>query len=170
MLSFSARDIYQMAENLERNGRQFYTRAAALSAPGSLRDLFLLLAEMEEAHRHHFHVLLLEQGVGSAAAVAPDAERENRLYLQAMADAQVFATAGATLETTLRHATPLALLDLALDCEKESIVFYLTLQELLPPSAGRTVLEEVIHEELRHIRQLRGEKDNPRNRPESGQA
>jgi rubrerythrin len=147
-----------MAADLERNGTRFYARAAALTTQEGLRSLFLGLAEMEEAHRRRFHALREAQQADEDAAVPRDAEMENSLYLQALADAHVFALAGDALEAVLRQATPTAMLNLALDCEKESIVFFLTLQELLPPSAGRAVLEAVIHEELQHIRQLRGEK------------
>ena len=48
------------------------------------------------------------------------------------------------------------IVDIAIDLEKESILFYLGLKDLVPPEYGRDKLDEIIGQERRHIIQLNG--------------
>ncbi|GAI70660.1 unnamed protein product, partial [marine sediment metagenome] len=46
------------------------------------------------------------------------------------------------------------ILDIAINSEKDSVVFYLNLKGLVPVKAGRDKVEEIIIEELSHITTL----------------
>ena len=50
--------------------------------------------------------------------------------------------------------TPKEILDIAVNSENESVVFYLTLKDLVPAKAGRDKVEAIIMEELSHITTL----------------
>jgi rubrerythrin len=45
-------------------------------------------------------------------------------------------------------------IDIAIGLEKESVLFYVGLTDLVPPEHGREQLEAIIREERRHIIQL----------------
>ena len=49
MAKFSADEIFEVAQQLERHGERFYRQAAARAA-GEARNLFLRLAAMENEH------------------------------------------------------------------------------------------------------------------------
>ncbi len=42
----------------------------------------------------------------------------------------------------------------AIGLEKESILFYLGLKDMVPPKYGQEKLDQIIHEEQRHVTQL----------------
>ena len=53
MAKFSADEIFEVAQQLERHGERFYRQAAARAA-GEARNLFLRLADMENEHEKAF--------------------------------------------------------------------------------------------------------------------
>jgi len=55
------------------------------------------------------------------------------------------------------NETPKEILEIALNSEKESVVFYSGLKNLVPPKAGRGKVNAVILEELVHITTLLNE-------------
>jgi len=48
----------------------------------------------------------------------------------------------------------LQIIDTAVGLEKESILFYLGLRDMVPPKSGREELDQIIREEQRHLTQL----------------
>ena len=46
------------------------------------------------------------------------------------------------------------IIEIAVNSENESVVFYLTLKDLVPVKAGRDKIEKIIMEELSHITAL----------------
>lgn len=157
MFAYTPDEIFEIAEGIERNGTQFYRQAAALAQQESHRQLFTTLAEVEEAHRHRFADLRAQLRTNQAMPPLPDDEEQGQ-YLQAVADAHVFTMGARDLDIFLHQAAPIDILTFAENCEKESIVFYLMVREIVHASDARTVLDVVLHEELEHIRQLRQEK------------
>ena len=53
-MSFSADEVFEMAEQIERNGQAFYQKACSL-ASGPVKPLFQRLSEMEKDHVRVFH-------------------------------------------------------------------------------------------------------------------
>jgi rubrerythrin len=147
---FNADEIFEMAGQIERNGAKFYHRAADLSGDDGTRKLLLGLAEWEEAHERHFEELRKESG--GAQVELPGGEVS--MYLRAMADGRVFdvqadPSAGLTGKETIEQ-----ILRIAIGLEKESIVFYVGVREMIPGVGGRERVEAIIHEEMRHIAEL----------------
>jgi rubrerythrin len=150
MFQLSRDEIYELAEDLERNGVRFYTQAAARVGEEGLARLLTELARMEEGHYRRLHALRTPEATEKA-----DGESELSLYLQAMADLRVFPVDARMLALFLAQATPVDILEYALTCEKETIIVFLTLKELLPAPQGD--FDGLIREELEHIRLLRYE-------------
>ena len=46
------------------------------------------------------------------------------------------------------------IIDIAIGLEKESILFYLGLKDMVPPKYGQEKLDQIIREEQRHVVQL----------------
>jgi rubrerythrin len=84
-------------------------------------------------------------------AMTFDPNNEAGLYLASLADTTVFF--GKDIDTSKLEG----IFKAALLAEKDSIAFYLGMKELVPAGSGKSKLEDIIQEEMRHIRIL-GEK------------
>ena len=54
MYDFNAEDVFEMAEQMERNGAKFYKESAGGLSDSPAKTLLDRLAEMEEAHEKMF--------------------------------------------------------------------------------------------------------------------
>ena len=80
-----------------------------------------------------------------------DPDDEVGMYLQSMADGRVFDIKADPSKKLTGSETPQGILNLAIGLEKDSIVFYLGLEEYIPPKAGRDKIRAIIKEEMGHI-------------------
>ncbi len=146
MITFNADEIFQMAEQIERNGVKFYRKAAEHSVA---RDLLLTLAVMEGLHEKTFAGMRKELSPAERSGANYDPDDQGVLYLQAMADSKVF-TADPT--ALISSAEPIdEILRIAISLEKDSIVFYQSMKAIVPDSAGRDKLDDIIYQEIGHI-------------------
>jgi len=151
MYDFTADDIFEIAEQLERNGAKFYRMAAeAVKDPGS-KDFLLKLAAMEDDHEKTFAGIRSTLTADEKAVTVFDPEGEATRYLKALADTRVF------FEKEMDMSSMEAILKDAVVAEKDSIVFYLGMRDAVPEKMGRGRLDHIIKEEMRHIQILSGE-------------
>jgi rubrerythrin len=145
---FNAEEIFEMAEQIERNGAKFYrTAAESISDPES-KDFLLKLAEMEDKHERTFNALKAEMAGQGRESTVFDPSGEAVLYLRALADTRVF------FEKEMDLSSIRAILKEALTAEKDSIVFYLGMQDMVPERLGKNKIDLIIKEEMAHIRLL----------------
>ena len=79
------------------------------------------------------------------------------MYLKTMADGRGYeGKKSVTMELT-GNETIQEVLRIAIDAEKNSVVFYTGLKDLVPVRAGKDKVEAIIREELGHIATLRKE-------------
>lgn len=145
---FNADDIFEMAEQMERNGATFYRNAAEGDVEPSNKEFLLELAKMEVAHEETFKAMRAQLAAHEKAATVFDPEGEAALYLRALADTRVF------FEKEIDISTMRAILKSAIEAEKDSIVFYLGMKEVVPPELGQDRLDGIIKEEMEHVRLL----------------
>ncbi|MFY9941126.1 MAG: ferritin family protein [Desulfobacterales bacterium] len=148
MYDFNAEEIYQMAEQLERSGSEFYRSAADATVLPEESALLLKLAAMEDEHEKTFQTMRSELGDLERSATAFDPEGEALRYLRALADTRVF------FEKKIDTRSMKEILKAAIEAEKESIVFYLGMREAVPTKLGQSRLDDIIREEMGHIRLL----------------
>ena len=148
MYDFNADDIFEIAEQLERNGAEFY-RTAANSVQGDQnRELLLKLAAMEDDHEKIFIKMHSELSSAEKAPTVFDPNDEAVLYLRALADTRVF------YEKQINTSSMQEILKDAITAEKDSIVFYLGMRDAVPGALGKQRLDDIIKEEMGHIRLL----------------
>lgn len=145
---FNADDVFEMAQQLERNGAQFYRTAAASVKESTTRDLLLRLADMEDEHEKIFTQIHSQLTASEKTSTVFDPQGEAAGYLKALADTRVF------FEKKIDTSSKEAIFKDAITAEKDSIVFYLGMREAVPETLGRSRLDEVIKEEMGHIRTL----------------
>lgn len=145
---FNANDIFEMAIRTEQNGAIFY-RNAADRVEGARNKKFLLeLAKMEDEHETIFRKMKKDLTEEESFSTTFDPENENMQYLKAMADSRVFFNKPQP-KNNLKN-----ILSAAIQTEKDAIVFYLGMKELVPEKSGRSRLDDIIKEEMSHIRLL----------------
>ena len=151
---FNADEVLKMAEQIERNGVEFYRRAAEKSAFAAERRLLEDLAQMEERHEKVFAAMREDLSEDEHASTVFDPEGEADLYLKAVADGNVFNLKGNAVDDLSGDKSLEDILRTAIGMEKESIVFYTTMSGVVPPRLGREKIMEIIGEEQKHIGML----------------
>lgn len=153
-MKFNADEIFEMAEQIERNGARFYRSAADQTAEEGTKEMLLELCEWEHEHEETFHEMRGKLSPGQGADLSYDPTGEAALYLQAFADGYVFDVEEDPTERIGKEASTEDVLRVGLGLEKDSIVFYVGIKELVPEGDGRDKVDEIIREEMRHVRIL----------------
>jgi rubrerythrin len=148
-MPFNADEVFEMAEQIERNGGRFY-RVAAKKFP-ALRKLLLDLAVMEDRHEKTFAAMRAELSGEEMQPPVFDPDGEAQMYLRVMADGQVFNLKADPSEKLGGIQTPQDLLEMAMGVERDSIAFYVGLKASVSAKAGKDKVEAVIKEEMSHI-------------------
>ena len=154
MTRYSADELFQMAESVEQDGMRFYRAAADRMAEPRLKSLLAELAEWEGRHRERFAALRHElppearQDDGPGDPVEEHAED----YLRAYVEGRIFPAARPDL------ASPEEVLAFAIGREKDTIVFFLTVQAQVPKFRGRDRIQAIVEEELKHVHILERER------------
>jgi rubrerythrin len=145
---FTANDVFEMAEQLERNGAKFYRTAAENVSDPRSKKLLIELAAMEDEHEKTFASLRADLTEAEKTTTVFDPEDESVLYLRALADTRVF------FKKKIDISSMKEILKAAIVAEKDSIVFYLGLKDFVPDQLGKNRLDKIIKEEMGHIRIL----------------
>lgn len=156
-IRFNADEIFEMALQIERNGAAFYRRAAEIVPAGKNRDLLLGLAKKEEEHEATFAAMRSLLSGPETEAPVFDPEGEAALYLRALANREVFDVRADETAALTGRETFEQILRSAIGKEKDSIVFYLGLVDLVPEKLGKGRIDGIIREEMRHMRILSDE-------------
>ena len=145
---FNVAEIFEMAEQIERNGAQLYKDAALFVRESSHKDFLLELSAMEVEHEKTFSDMKKKLSKEETTSTVFDPEGETSLYLKALADTRVF------FKKNIELTSIESVLKAAIIAEKDSIVFYLGMKEFVADSQGKDKIEYIINEEMKHIRLL----------------
>jgi len=150
-ITFNAFEIFEMAEQIERNGIKFYRKAAEGISDKDTRQMLLELAAMEAEHEKTFAEMKKQLSGKQREPRVFDPDNEMALYLQAAANGHVFDPKYDLSEQLTGTESVEDILKLAIGAEKDSIVFYLGLKDFVPVRAGKDKVEAIIKEEMGHI-------------------
>ncbi|MFB0505827.1 MAG: ferritin family protein [Thermodesulfobacteriota bacterium] len=151
---FNADEIYEMAEQIERNGARFYRRAVQGAVDPRNRRFLLDLAVKEEEHEKIFASMRSDLAREKSETAAFDPDGQAALYLRAMADGHVFDVKADPTQVFTGKETVEDILRVAMGMEKDSIVFYLGMKELVPERLGKNRIDGIIKEEMGHLASL----------------
>jgi len=147
---FNANDIFEMAIKIEQNGAIFYRNAAKKVVKEKHKQFLLELARMEGNHEIVFANMQKELKNEESFSTTFDPDDENALYLKALADTRVF------FKKRQPDDSFQGILSTAIQTEKDSIVFYLGMKEMVSAKLGQSKINDIIKEEMSHIRILAG--------------
>lgn len=148
-MPFNADEVFEMAEQIERNGSKFYRRAAEKYP--AMRPLLLELAAMEDKHEQTFARMRTELAAQEVEAPVFDPDNEAQMYLRVMAGGHVFNLKADPSEKLVEVETAEDLLRMAMGVERDSIAFYVGLKESVSQKAGKDRVEGIIKEEMKHV-------------------
>ena len=153
-IQFNIDEIFTMAEQIERNGSNFYKKAAGNFKGSDSYQMLLELSEWEQRHLNTFAAMRNEVTDDQKKKMAFDPNGEAELYLRAIADGYVFELKKEPAESLTGHESIEDILNIAIGLEKDSILFYLGMQDVVPEKLGKARISDIIREERRHVRML----------------
>jgi len=154
-IKFNAKEVFEIAEDIEANGVIFYKTAATMHP--KYAELLNRFAEMEEEHRATF-ASMKQSIVGMDDEILNDPNADSSVYLESIADTHGGeGTPGMATQLTGDESVE-EIMDMAVHAEKKSILFYVGLKDMVPESLGRKHVDRIIAEEKQHVITLLNEK------------
>ena len=147
---FSADELIDIAIGIERRGITFYDIMAKSTDNETARLVFQDLVDMEREHIQIFQDMLDEAG---KYHLAENKTKEHDDYLQALIDSAVFTDDMITSEMATQADSDIKALELGISAEKDSILFYYEMKDIMPRQA-LPMIDRIIAEEKSHLRQL----------------
>jgi rubrerythrin len=150
-MGFNADNVFEIAEQIERNGIRFYRRAADSAAGRETQQLLLDLAQMEVEHEKTFQAMRRELSEAERTQAVFDPENEMTAYLRSFADGRVFDLRRDVSELLTGQESLEEILHTALGREKDAIVFFLGAKEMVRGDLGKEKIDRIIKEEMGHV-------------------
>lgn len=150
-ITFNADEIFEMAEQIERNGAKFYRQAAKNVTDERMKHFFLDLAAVEDKHLNTFQEMRKQLGPKEKMQMVFDPDNEAAMYLQTMADGHGWEGKKSFTENLTGQEKIEDIFNIAINAENNSVVFYVGLKDCVPASVGKDKVEDIIREELGHI-------------------
>lgn len=151
---FNAGEAFKLAVQIEENGREFYEESQKHIESAEIKALFSDLALQEIGHKKKFETLLAQLPPESAAPAVWDPENETDRYIKAMADHHVFVSGVNVKDEIDRIRDAEDALKLAIGFEKDSVIFFLGIEEATTGKKDRELIRILIKEEQEHLRRL----------------
>lgn len=149
--TFNAGEVFHIAEQMERNGASFYAKAAEAAGNEKARRILTALTEMEQQHEKTFADLRSTLSLAESVSITFDPDDEGAAYLNAFIEGEVFDLKSDPWEALTGEESLAEILKLAIGLERDSIVFYLGMRDMVPAKFGKGRIEDIIKEEMGHI-------------------
>lgn len=149
-VEFNAFEVFEIAEQIERNGINFYIRVAELFDEHETCRMFLELAKWEQEHERTFARMkqqLPEQNRKVSSPEPDDLLPDPRV----MAGMAVFGIRSDPAEELNGGQSKKDIIRMAVEKEKDSIVFYHGLKDFVPIGTDKEKINDIIREEMKHI-------------------
>jgi len=148
---FNIEEIFQIAEQIERNGAQYYRIAADLLKHPVHKQLVLDLAAMEDEHERTFASMRAQLVKGLQRDTRYEPDDLAAQYLWAWADKVIFDIEADPFDVLTADAGAKQILEVALGREKDSVVYYEGLKAGLNADDDKNKVQAIIEQEMLHI-------------------
>jgi rubrerythrin len=154
IFNFNAAEVFQVAIKIEENGKKFYDQAVKVIDDPAVKKLFEELALQELEHKKRFENLKAQLPPQTQPSDVWFPENEMEAYLKMMAEQHVF-TSDETLEAQMGQLKGVKeALKMAIEFEKDSVIFFLTMQEATDNKNDKEKIGLLVKEEQTHLRRL----------------
>jgi rubrerythrin len=148
-----ATDMFELAMQVERSGEAFYRAAAEKVGSHRVRDLFEDLALQEVKHYQFFRSQF--ESIRGRPLLTAEQWHEYQGYLGATVHSAFFEGPDKALALAGSVHDHREAIRMAIDFEKETLLFFYDLHDIVPNS-GKRAVREIVEEERSHIRRLAG--------------
>jgi len=154
---FSASEIVQLGIQIEKNGRDFYSAAVKSSKSDKAKQIFEYLAKEEEKHIKAWEDI--HSALGEKYEPPQAYSDEYYGYLRALSEEYVFTKEKKGEEIARNVKDEIQAIDIGINAEKDSILFYTGVKKLVLKSAYK-IIDRLIEEEQKHFKDLSNLKKN----------
>ncbi len=147
---YNLAEIFDIAIQIEINGAGFYRAVAAKQSIPAVKAFLLDLADQEDGHEQLFRKMQNRFADNSDVDALND--EFAMLYMQTEASNYVFKSEN--MPTTVADMLLRDVLKLAMERERDSILFFMGLKFLMRKSADKEVINNLIEEEQFHLATL----------------
>ena len=148
--TFSATDIVEIAIEIEKNGRTFYTEFSKKLKEEKAKDFFLYMSEEEADHEKKFKEILSSVMRHEPCESYP---QDYFAYFNAIAQDYIFNDAQELKERFSRVESARGAIDFSIGIEKDSILIYESMKKIIPDK-DKPLIEEIISQEKEHVLKL----------------
>ena len=153
-IRFSADEIFEMAEEIEKNAVRFYRKAAENASDAKIKQMLLDMATTEDDHLEIFQEMRDQLTEIEKAGPIYDPDDIAARYLQMMADTHSYEGKKNPEEELTGSESIAEILQAAIEAEKDSVVFYSALKNFVSQRLGKDKIEKIILEEVGHVADL----------------
>ena len=150
-ITFNADEIYNIAEQIERNGQKFYADSAGRVDDSVAKQVLQDLAKMEVGHLKTFQALHAGLSEQAREEITWDPDGQAGAYLKAAADSHIFKTNADPTSLLEDNSDAREILELALQFEKDSVIYFLGVADVVPEHLGKADVLELAQQERNHI-------------------
>ncbi len=154
MFGFNAEEVFDIAINIEENGKAFYTKAISMIENEGVKKLFEELAQEEEKHKARFIELKNALPPKAKEPTVPDPSGELSSYIEMMAKEHIFSKPENMEKELGKISSVEEALRLAIQFEKDSVIFFISMKEATEHTKGRELIDLLIKEEQEHVKKL----------------
>jgi rubrerythrin len=148
--ALNASEIFEIAQQIERNGAMFYRNAADLFSESDICTMFIELADWEIKHEQVFRDMGKEFVKLNTKAKTLEPDNDPKL----LACLAVFGTLSDPLHKLKSIENISDVLKTAITKEQDSISFYEGLKDFVLTSDDKNKVDDIIKEEMHHIKIL----------------
>ena len=149
MINYNADEIFGMAIKAERNAAKMYADLAAKHKEPVIADELKKLSSMEAEHEKMFTQMREELPEDMRTSML-DPDNMATMYLEAVADSSVAEGSPKKAAELTGNESFADILRLAIDAEKNAVLFYLGIRDMVPARLGKDKIEAIIKEEQMH--------------------
>jgi rubrerythrin len=148
---YTADEVFEIAEDIEREGAAFYRQAAQLTSHEQCRAKFLALAEAEEKHIERFRDIRAQVVDRDDDGLAEHPEDPARLFLRIVARGAVYEPAEQVAARLADCRDEKDTLRLAINKELDAILYFSEMKNLIQTESALEAVESIIAEEREHV-------------------
>jgi len=143
-------EVYRVGMCIEEAGLAFYTKMAEKADDPATKRIFKRLAKDEKAHLAFFESLELETKGGMGKQPA-EMDSDVSSYVCSLVDGGIFRSIAKMESMSRRKFNPESALELALQVEKDAVLYYSEAHRVNKKRKAKKALERLIEEEKGHV-------------------
>ena len=148
--SYTPEDVVRIAVEIERKGQEFYAGLVKRFVDPAISEIFQTMLDDEENHEHLFNEFLEKY---DEDGIKDSYKETGKEFIENLASSHIFLKDKSIDEKISKISSTAEAIDLAIDFEKDSVVFFSGMKEFVfEDKLG--VIDKLAKEEMLHVVRL----------------